>query len=79
MRIRERALGTDHPATAASYNNLAVVYKALGDLDKALEYYKKALEILERVLGIDHPSTQTVRKNLEFVQLVQQPSMENQP
>ena len=50
-------LGRDHPDTAKSYNNMAVVYYEQGDYKKALEYNEKALEINERVLGRDHPDT----------------------
>ncbi|GAA1642789.1 hypothetical protein GCM10009733_044890 [Nonomuraea maheshkhaliensis] len=32
----ERVLGTDHPDTLASRNNLANVYQTAGDLDRAV-------------------------------------------
>lgn len=37
--IQERLFGTDHPNTASSYNNIAKVYHAQGELDKALEFH----------------------------------------
>ena len=67
LRIQEQALGTDHPDTASSYNNLAAVYKALGEFDKALEYHQKALRIKEQALGSDHPATATSYNNLAAV------------
>ena len=39
----------------SSYNNLGIVYEKLGDNDKALEYFKQALNIREKLLGKDHP------------------------
>ena len=49
------------------YNNLAGVYYAQGEYDKALEYYEKALVIREKVLGKDHPDTATTFNNMALV------------
>jgi tetratricopeptide (TPR) repeat protein len=57
-------LGKDHPDTATTYNNIAVVYDDMGDYDKALEYYEKAKEIYESKLGKDHPFTSTTYNNI---------------
>ena len=43
--------GKEHPDTAISYNNIGVVYINRGDYDKALEYFKQALEIREKSIG----------------------------
>ena len=48
---------------ATLFNNMAGVYHAQGDYEKALEYYGKALAISERVLGTDHPDTATTYNN----------------
>ena len=48
-------------------NNMAGVYKAQGDYEKALEYYDKALKVKERTLGNDHPSTATTYDNMAGV------------
>ncbi len=48
-------------------NNMALVYKAQGDYEKALEYYDKALEVVERVLGSDHSDTATTYNNMALV------------
>jgi tetratricopeptide (TPR) repeat protein len=64
LEIRERVLGTDHPDTAQSLNNLAALYYATGQYEQALPLYERALEIRERVLGKDHPSTATSLNNL---------------
>ena len=53
--------------TSALYNNMAGVYKAQGEYEKALEYYGKALAIRERVLGTDHPDTAATYNNMALV------------
>ena len=58
------ALGSDHPDTLASRNNLAGTYRASGRLDKAITLYEQTLEDSIRVLSTDHPSTLTSRLNL---------------
>ena len=67
LAIREKVLGTEHPDTATSYNNIGGVYNHMGDYDKALEYYGKALAIREKVLGTEHPSTATSYNNIGSV------------
>ena len=57
-------MGTNHPDTAAIYNNLAGLYELKGKYEKALEYYLKALEIREKVLGTEHPDTAVSYHNL---------------
>ena len=64
LAIREKVLGTEHPSTAATYNNIALVYKAMGDYANALEYNLKALAIREKVLGIEHPDTAATYNNI---------------
>ena len=63
LEIKESKLGKDHPDTATTYNNIATVYKAKGDYDKALEYYLKALRIwLNR--DVNHPNAKIIFGNL---------------
>ena len=64
MEIDEKALGTDHPSVARDLNNLGLLYKALGDYDKAEPLYERALEIDEKVLGPDHPNVAIRLNNL---------------
>ena len=64
LAIRERALGPDHPDTAQSLNNLAVLYRDQGRLAEAEPLWQRALAIWERALGPEHPHTRTVRDNL---------------
>jgi tetratricopeptide (TPR) repeat protein len=59
--------GKEHPDTAGSYNNIGAVYYDLGNYDKALEYYKQALEIQEKVLSKKHPYTADSYNNVGIV------------
>ena len=60
-------LGETHPDVAASYNNIGLAYYSLGDYDKALEYYNKALGIQLNVLGENHPDVATILDCLVFL------------
>ena len=64
MEIREKALGPEHPDTAASLINLAGLYETLGAYDQALPLYQRALGIFEKALGPEHPETATGLNNL---------------
>jgi tetratricopeptide (TPR) repeat protein len=67
LAIREAALGSDHPTTAASLSNLAVVLADQGDLDGARRMQERALAIREAALGSDHPTTAANRQELATV------------
>jgi tetratricopeptide (TPR) repeat protein len=67
MVLSEKIFGAEHSDTAASYNNIGVVYHNKGDYDKALEYHFKALAIKEKVFGTEHPSTATSYNNIGAV------------
>jgi hypothetical protein len=60
----ERVLGSDHPYSLVSRNNLAGAYQAAGRLGEAIPLYERALADCERVLGPDHPYTRGARENL---------------
>jgi len=49
LAIREKTLGKDHPAVAATLNNLAVLYGKRGKHREAEPLCKRALEIREKV------------------------------
>jgi tetratricopeptide (TPR) repeat protein len=67
LAIREARLGTDHPLTATSLNNLANVLADQGDLAGARRLHERALAIREARLGTDHPDTVRSRRNLAAV------------
>jgi tetratricopeptide (TPR) repeat protein len=57
LAIREKVLGPEHPETASSLNNLALLLQAQGDLAGARPLFERALAIREKVLGREHPDT----------------------
>ena len=67
LAIYEARLGPDHPHTATSLNDLAVVLRDQGDLAGARGLHERALAIYEARLGRDHPDTQRGRRNLAAV------------
>lgn len=67
LNIKTAVLGAEHPSTGTSCNNLAGVYRDLGDYAKALEYSQKSLAICKRVFGTEHSSTGTCYNNLAGV------------
>ncbi|MGO9740479.1 MAG: tetratricopeptide repeat protein, partial [Roseiarcus sp.] len=64
LAIREKALGPEHPDTATSLNNLALLLRAQGDLAGARPLFERALAIREKALGREHPATATSLNNL---------------
>jgi tetratricopeptide (TPR) repeat protein/CHAT domain-containing protein len=64
LKRTKKALGSDHPATATSLNNLAALYWQKGAYTKATPLLQRALAIREKTLGPDHPDTAVSRNNL---------------
>ena len=62
--IREKVLGEEHPDTATSLNNLAILLSDQGSYQEARPLYERALAIREKVYGEEHPYTKRVRQNL---------------
>ena len=61
---QERVLGSDHPDTLTTRNNLASAYRSVGRFGEAIELFEQVLADRVRVLGPDHPDTLTTRNNL---------------
>jgi CHAT domain-containing protein/Tfp pilus assembly protein PilF len=57
LAIRQKVLGSEHPATAASLNNLGALLRAQGEYAAARPYLEQALDIRQKVLGPAHPDT----------------------
>ncbi len=57
VKSNEKNFGFEHPNTAISYSNLALVLQNLGEYEKAKSLFTKALMSNEKNLGIDHPNT----------------------
>jgi tetratricopeptide (TPR) repeat protein len=64
LTITEQVLGPDHPDTATSLNNLALLYEAQGRYGEAEPLYQRALALSERLLGPEHPNVATNLHNL---------------
>ncbi len=60
-------LGEENEQLAALSNNLALIYKDLGDLKQALKFTEKSLKINEKILPADHPSLATSYNNLALI------------
>lgn len=62
--INEKVFGPEDPETAASLNNLAMLFEATGAYAKAEPLYQRALAIAERTLGPEHLYTASSLGNL---------------
>jgi len=57
LQIRKQVLGPEHPDTAQSLANLALIYRKQGKYTEAEPLHQRALMICEQVLGPEHPDT----------------------
>src|SRR5207302_1489391 len=64
LELRRRVLGSDHPDSVTSMNELANAYRDDGKLDRALPLFEEALKRRTARLGVDHPDTLTSMNNL---------------
>jgi tetratricopeptide (TPR) repeat protein len=64
LAIRQKALGEAHPAYASSLSNLAALYQALGDYDKALPLFEQARDLRKKLLTENHPDYAASLDNL---------------
>ncbi|AEF80439.1 tetratricopeptide repeat protein [Leadbettera azotonutricia] len=55
--LLEAVLGRNYPDVANSYTTIGYIYYNMGEYQKALEYFQKALRIQEIVLGESHSDT----------------------
>ena len=62
----QNTLGTDHPRTLTTRNNLALALQEAGRVEEAIAIYEQVLADRTRVLGADHPDTLTTRNNLAW-------------
>jgi tetratricopeptide (TPR) repeat protein len=61
-----------HPDAADLYCKIAIIFRQLGEFDRALEEYRYASEIYESSLGADHPETvKTLNQLIEKKRLSQ--------
>ena len=65
LEVAEREfVGPNHPAVAASLNNLAFLYHKQGEYAEAEPLYKRALPIMEKALGSNHPNVAKVLERM---------------
>ena len=66
LRLRESALGPDHPGVADTLSNLGDACYSLGKADRARSLFQRALIIEEREYGPDHPKVATSLVHLGY-------------
>jgi CHAT domain-containing protein/Tfp pilus assembly protein PilF len=64
LEIRQKILGTNHPAVARAINNLAVLSYVQGRYADAESLYRRSLAIFEKVLDPNHPDIAISVNNL---------------
>ncbi len=64
LAINEKVLGTEHPSTSKTLNNLALLYSNQGKYGQAELLCQRALAINEKTLGPEHPHTATTLNSL---------------
>jgi CHAT domain-containing protein/tetratricopeptide (TPR) repeat protein len=57
VQMAGERIGADHPITAVRITNLAAIYQAMGDLDRAEPLYQRALAVKRAAYGNAHPET----------------------
>ena len=67
LAIREKLLGPDHPQTAETLNNLALLLRDEGDHAAARPLLERALAINESTFGPEHGATATSLNNLALL------------
>lgn len=67
LTISEQALGPDHPDTASTLKNLAVLAFYQGRYEQAEPLLFRVLTLRERVLGPEHPETASTLDTLALV------------
>jgi len=64
LKLREEALGMNHPKRALSLNNLGVLYYQSGRYEDALAEYELALPIYQKVYDPNHPEIGMILSNI---------------
>ncbi len=57
LRLEQARLGSDHPQTLTTVNNLAAVYQDANRLDRALPLFEEVHRLNKAHRGLDHPET----------------------
>eukprot|EP00729_Bicosta_minor_P033047 gene33047-biopygen7888 len=67
LAIRIKALGPDHPSTADTYYNMALLAENQGQLAKALELFTSSFKCSNASLGADHQYTLDAKNAVDRV------------
>ncbi|MEM7071337.1 MAG: tetratricopeptide repeat protein, partial [Pseudomonadota bacterium] len=67
LKIAQEQLGGEHPHTASTMNNLALLYLGQNRFKEAEALYKNALKIMQTELGDNHPDTSGTMNNLALL------------
>ena len=67
LAIGEAAYGPDHPDVGRDLNNLALIWRDLGQPERARPLAEQALAITEAAYGPDHPTVGAALNNLAFI------------
>ena len=65
LKIREKALGPDHPSTLDTLYNMALLHTSHGDKVKAKEVLDKCLDGHIEAYGPEHQYTQEVKSLIQ--------------
>jgi len=65
IALRQKLLGSNHPAVAAQLNELGVNYFEQKKYDLAKQAFERAIATDEIAFGPDHPYTKTIRVHLD--------------
>ena len=68
LQLRLRLLGEEHTETAKTLNNMGSIYFALGDYDKARQFYDRALRIFRKTAGDDDEKTKFVEGKIRLLE-----------
>jgi tetratricopeptide (TPR) repeat protein len=63
LRLKEAALGTDHPDVGATEGNLAVALGTMAQYQEARVHMERSVTLIERGLGAQHPDLATQLSN----------------
>ena len=67
LTFKLQELGPEHVNVATNYNDLALIYKDLGDFEQAKEYQQRALDIELDKLGPEHINVARSYNNLASI------------
>jgi tetratricopeptide (TPR) repeat protein len=79
LAIYEQLLGVEHPSTATSLHNLALLYERQGKYEQAEPLYRRALAIREQHLGPEHPDTARSLNGLAELYMSQRKYVQAEP